>query len=116
VPSGDASDLDLRHPSVAPADEEVAGTSFAADCLPPMVRRLPDAYRRAIELVEWDGVTQRAAAAREGISVSGMKARVQRARRHLKESLLQCCHVGLDARGGALTCETRRPGAMKENT
>jgi RNA polymerase sigma-70 factor (ECF subfamily) len=34
--------------------------------------------------------------------VSGMKSRVQRARRQLKDLLEQCCSVGLD-RTGAVT-------------
>lgn len=33
-----------------------------------------------------------------GLSVSGMKARVQQARRQLRELLLECCHVELDSR------------------
>ena len=80
-----------------------------------MIQRLPDGYRRAIELVELRGVTQRAAAESEGLSVSGMKTRVQRARRLLKASLLQCCQIALDARGAMLSCETHNPGAIKEN-
>jgi RNA polymerase sigma-70 factor, ECF subfamily len=133
VPSGDTSDLDVRHPSRAlMPDDDVRAVASAAACLGPMVQRLPEAYRRAIELVELRGVTQRVAAESEGVSLSGMKTRVQRARRLLKASLLQCCRVALDARGGMLSCETHRgatracapdrptstrtiPGAMKEN-
>jgi RNA polymerase sigma-70 factor, ECF subfamily len=111
VPSGDLSDLDVRHPAPTPMPDDDGGAeAFAAACLGPMVQRLPDDYRRAIELVELRGLTQRAAAESENLSVSGMKTRVQRARRLLKASLLQCCLVALDGRGGMLSCETRRAG------
>ena len=39
------------------------------------------------------------AARREGVSVSGMKSRVQRGRRGLAQLLDQCCALTLDARG-----------------
>jgi RNA polymerase sigma-70 factor (ECF subfamily) len=106
VPSGDTRDLaDARQP-VSAADEEDART-LAADCVRPMLVHLPAAHRRAIELVELQGVTQTAAARVEGLSVSGMKTRVQRARRQLKASLLECCRIELDRRGGVMGCETR---------
>jgi Sigma-70, region 4 len=42
---------------------------------------------RSLELTEFDGLTQTQAAAQLGISVSGMKTRVQRARGQLKDLL-----------------------------
>jgi RNA polymerase sigma-70 factor (ECF subfamily) len=59
------------------AREELAG------CLRPMVERLPPAYREAVALVDLTGLTQVEAAARQGLTVSGMKSRVQRGRRAL---------------------------------
>ena len=67
-----------------------------------MLEDLSPAYRRALELTDLDGVTQIAAAEQEGISVSGMKSRVQRARKQLAELLTQCCALTLDARGQPL--------------
>jgi RNA polymerase sigma-70 factor (ECF subfamily) len=69
-----------------------------AGCLAPLIERLPPIYREAIVLTEFGGVSQVDAAARLGITVSGMKARVQRARAELRELLLGCCHVELDRR------------------
>ena len=63
-----------------------------------MIERLPPIYREALQLTELDGVSQTAAADQLGLSVSGMKARVQRARQQLRESLLTCCEVELDRR------------------
>jgi RNA polymerase sigma-70 factor (ECF subfamily) len=41
----------------------------------------------------------REAAEREGVSLSGMKSRVQRGRRLLRELFEACCEIALDARG-----------------
>jgi RNA polymerase sigma-70 factor (ECF subfamily) len=109
VPAGATSDLDDLGRLPAPVDEaEGTDVDFAAGCLRPMVQLLPEDYRRAIELVELDGLTQTAAAERERISLSGMKSRIQRARRRLKAALLECCEVALDGRRGLMSCKTRR--------
>jgi RNA polymerase sigma-70 factor, ECF subfamily len=63
------------------------------------VEQLPSPYRDAVRLTELEGLTMREAAEREGVSVSGMKSRVQRGRRILRELLEGCCEIALDARG-----------------
>ncbi len=52
------------------------------------VEALPEPYREALLLTEYVGLTQRELAARAGISLSGAKSRVQRAREKLKAVLL----------------------------
>jgi RNA polymerase sigma-70 factor (ECF subfamily) len=81
-----------------------------ATCLRPMVDDLPTQYREAILLTEYQGVTQMSAAAATGLSVSGMKTRVQRARRQLKQSLTACCAVELDRRGAVISMHPRGAG------
>jgi RNA polymerase sigma-70 factor (ECF subfamily) len=60
--------------------------------------------------VELDGLTQQAAAKRMGISLSGMKSRVQRGRTQLKQRLDECCVIELDRRGGVREFEVRNTG------
>jgi RNA polymerase sigma-70 factor (ECF subfamily) len=81
-------------------DEPDSAAREMAGCLSPLVERLDPKYEEAVRLVEIEGMSQVDAAERLHLSVSGMKARVQRARRQLKELLLACCHVELDRRGG----------------
>ena len=69
-------------------------------CLQPMLERLPSAARDALVRVDVQGQTQLRAARDLGLSVSGMKSRVQRARRDLKDLLEECCAVDVDRRGG----------------
>jgi RNA polymerase sigma-70 factor, ECF subfamily len=63
------------------------------------IEMLPSPYREALQLTELDGLTMREAAEREDVSVSGMKSRVQRGRRLLRELFEACCEIALDARG-----------------
>jgi RNA polymerase sigma-70 factor (ECF subfamily) len=64
-----------------------------------MIEALPDKYAQALLLVEFQGLSQVELASKLGISVSGAKSRVQRARQMLKDSLLQCCHFEFDKYG-----------------
>jgi len=75
-----------------------------------MLDQLSDEDRDALLATEWDGRSQGELADAWGLSVSGAKSRVQRARRKLKELLLDCCHVELDARGRVLDMVPRARG------
>jgi RNA polymerase sigma-70 factor, ECF subfamily len=73
--------------------------SEMSSCLAPMVQRLSERYRDAIQLTDLGGRTQAEAAAELGLSVPGMKARVQRGRAQLRALLRACCRIELDRRG-----------------
>lgn len=96
-----------RSPSVEALEEiaaEIPDTSDAAvrelaACLRPMIEQLPEHYRDALILSDLDGMTQREIAERHGISLSGSKSRVQRARTMLREQLDACCQFEIDQRG-----------------
>ena len=79
-------------------DDRDAARSLAS-CVTVFVARLPSPYREAVTLVELEGLTAREAADMVGISVSGMKSRVQRGRAQLRGMFEQCCEIALDARG-----------------
>ena len=99
--SGQATDVPevAVEPSLAAVDDSADDVRRElAACLAPLIERLPPLYRQALEVTEFGGLSQVEAAAELGLSVSGMKARVQRARRQLREQLLECCHVELDRR------------------
>jgi RNA polymerase sigma-70 factor (ECF subfamily) len=72
-----------------------------------MVAALPDIYREALYLTEYNGLTQKELAERLGISVSGAKSRVQRARQMLRQMLLDCCHFELDRRNTIISYQPR---------
>jgi len=98
----------LSHAMLQPnpaADENVA--LALAGSVRRFVDALPPDSREALVLTEFQGLTQVQLAARLGISVSGAKSRVQRARRQLKAALLACCHFELDRRGSVVDYQPR---------
>lgn len=81
------------------AEPDAGAREALAGCLRPLIAALPAHYRDAVLLAEIDGLTQQETAARLGISLSGAKSRVQRARGRLREMLLACCRLEVDGRG-----------------
>lgn len=78
------------------------------------VSMLPSPYREALTLTELEGLTQKEAAEMLGISVSGMKSRVQRGRQKLRAALEDCCQIALDARRHVVGCEPRPDGKLPD--
>ena len=76
-------------------------------CLLPMLEVLPDPAREALVLTEVEQITQKELSERLGISFSGAKSRVQRAREKLKDVLQECCHLELDRRGNVIGYQLR---------
>ncbi len=83
-------------------EEPVFEDEVIKDLIPSvkaMVESLPAPYREALILTEYEGLSQRELAQRLGLSFSGAKSRVQRAREKLKAMLLHCCHFEFDRLG-----------------
>ena len=76
--------------------------------LDPMMSLLPEADREALRLSGREGVSRKDLATRLGLSLTGAKSRVQRARARLKEALLDCCHIEMDLRGRPIDYRKKR--------
>lgn len=74
----------------------------------------PSPYREALTLTELQGLTQREAAEMVGVSLAGMKSRVQRGRQLLREVIEACCIIALDGRGQVISCEPRPHGRIPD--
>jgi RNA polymerase sigma-70 factor, ECF subfamily len=110
MPAGLAADLEAYQSSATmTTTSEDSGQlrTELAGCLRPMIERLSEEYRQAVVLVDLEGLTQQAAAAQLGLSLSGMKSRVQRGRRQLKGMLEACCTIELDRRRGVTDYDVR---------
>ncbi|MDA8017173.1 MAG: sigma-70 family RNA polymerase sigma factor [Thermoanaerobaculia bacterium] len=70
--------------------------------LRPTAESLPAKYRDALLLADFDGHTQKEVAVHLGLSLSGAKSRVQRARALLADAVQRCCEVALNADGEAV--------------
>lgn len=81
-----------------------------AHCLRPLLSRLPPHYREAVTLVDLSGMPQKDAAAQAGLSLPGMKSRVQRGRQALALLLQECCQIEVDGSGRVMDYQHRGSG------
>ncbi|MGH9423488.1 MAG: sigma-70 family RNA polymerase sigma factor, partial [Thermoanaerobaculia bacterium] len=107
VPSGSADDLLPGAHAPATDGDERSALQELSTCLKPLMNTLGAPDQQALQLVEFEGLSQVEAARQLGLSISGMKSRVQRARLHLRSALNDCCRIALDRRGGVLDYEAR---------
>lgn len=82
--------------------DEVTANSEIAQCLKIMIRNLPEKYKQALILTEFENLTQKELALQLGLTVSGAKSRVQRARIMLKVMFLNCCNIEKDYKGNVI--------------
>ncbi len=100
--------MSLEEPEVLQLPEDLPDDDIVSELFPAvrvMMNSLPPQDRQALILTEYQGLTQKELSERLGISLSGAKSRVQRARQRLKQQLLACCHFELDTRGHILNYE-----------
>lgn len=88
------------------ADEQHEAVRELTPCLNKLIAHLPEPYRQALTLADLEGLSQQELAERAGVSLSGAKSRVQRARQQLRELILDCCDVVPDGRGGVADVQT----------
>lgn len=106
-----------RQPAGGAALDEVAAEPDEPDLpvlvggwLAAMIEELPADYADVLRDSELRDVPHREIAARLGLSVSGVKSRVQRGRAMLRDKLLACCAFELDRRGRVHDYERRSSG------
>jgi RNA polymerase sigma-70 factor (ECF subfamily) len=95
----------LDIPEVLQLPDELPDDDIISELFPAvraMLNSLSPQDRQALILTEYQGLTQKEFGERMGLSFSGAKSRVQRAREKLKQQLLACCHFELDRRGHIL--------------
>jgi RNA polymerase sigma-70 factor, ECF subfamily len=83
-------------------DEPVLNATIADCCVKPFIRKLPEKYRVALLLTEFQDVSQKELAEKLNISYSGAKSRVQRGKEKLKEMILDCCAYQSDVYGNLM--------------
>ncbi len=68
-------------------------------CLTPIIKELPEKYEQVILLSDVEGKKYQEIADELGLSLSGVKTRVQRGRELLKEGFISCCQYKKDQNG-----------------
>ncbi len=100
-----------------PAADEVVDDDVMRElspCVTAMVAALPEVYEEALRLTEYQGLSQKALGEQLGISFSGARSRVQRARTKIKEQLLDCCQFEFDHVGQIMDYQSRRACSASE--
>ncbi|MCR4300281.1 MAG: RNA polymerase sigma factor SigZ [Sulfuricaulis sp.] len=77
-------------------------------CLQPLIQALPETYREALRQSEIQEIPLKQVAKAQGISLPGVKSRIQRGRRKLKSLLLDCCRVEVARSGQIMSYEVKR--------
>jgi RNA polymerase sigma-70 factor (ECF subfamily) len=83
----------------------------ATRCLDAFIERLDEPHAAALRLVDVEGLTNKDAAARLGLSIPGVKSRVQRARASLRKTLGECCALDFSAADGSVEYDACPPAA-----
>ena len=106
-PLANGNDAETKADAGEATDTDPALEADLAECVALFVSRLPSPYREAITLTELQGLTQKEGAEMLGLSLSGMKSRVQRGREQIRRMFEECCEISTDARGHVLDCTPR---------
>lgn len=77
-------------------------TSQLAGCIIPFINKLPEIYKEALTLTEFKNYSQLELSEHLGISYSGAKSRVQRAKIKLRELFEECCYISTDSYGNII--------------
>ncbi len=94
--------------NISVEEEQDYKTSQLAACIIPFIEHLPFIYKEALTLTEFQNYSQLELAAHLGISYSGAKSRVQRAKLKLKELFEMCCDISSDRYGNIIDYSPRR--------
>jgi RNA polymerase sigma-70 factor, ECF subfamily len=83
---------------------DTATSRLAQTFLLELIESLPPIYRHALVRTELDGIPQKLLAEELGISYSGARSRIQRAKQMLRQSILGCCDYKFDKYGNVISC------------
>lgn len=106
-PSTSLSDAIDELPETVVATEAV--DELAQSCLPRVLSELDDQDREIIEWCDLQGMTQLEYARIRNLSLPAVKSRIQRARRRMRQHMVDACQVALNDNGRVVDFVTRLP-------
>jgi len=78
------------------------------DLLKPLIELLPDKYAIPLQLSDIEELKQAKVSTKLNLSLTATKSRIQRARKLLKEKIIECSNLELDEKGKLLSLEIKR--------
>lgn len=100
--------IPLPNDLAAPLQEGPLPVDDLSQCLPCVLSELSETDRQAVTFCDIEGRSQQEFAELLGLSLSGAKSRIQRARQHLRQKMETGCQVRFDE-SGSVCCFTPRP-------
>ena len=92
-------------PLTISAEEEVELIHELGECVPSLIKRLPEKYALPLAAYELKGISQKQLAIDFNMSESGLKSRVQRGRAMLKDLFTEYCgHLVMEYGCGECSC------------
>jgi RNA polymerase sigma-70 factor, ECF subfamily len=92
---------------VTEEDDQFLNATIADCCIKPFINQLPEKYKVALQLTEFQDISQKDLAEKLNISYSGAKSRVQRGKEKLKEMILNCCAYQSDVYGNLMEVDRK---------
>jgi RNA polymerase sigma-70 factor, ECF subfamily len=97
-------------------EAESAVVEEVATYMRALLGLLPPADRAVLDLTELEGLSQKDAASRLGLSLAATKSKVRRGRLKLRAALEHYCRLEVSARGELIGCEPKPGSACRRCT
>jgi len=79
-----------------------------AEFMNPLIKLLPEKYAVPLQLSDIEELKQAEVSKKINLSLTATKSRIQRARKLLKEKIIECFNLELDAKGNLLSIEIKQ--------
>ncbi len=80
----------------------------AEELMKPLIELLPKKYAVPLQLSDIEEIKQAEVSKKLNLSLTATKSRIQRARKLLKEKIIECCNLELDEKGNLLSLEIKQ--------
>ncbi len=80
----------------------------AEELMKPLIELLPEKYAVPLQLADIEEIKQVEVSKKLNLSLTATKSRIQRARKLLKEKIIECCNLELDKKGNLLSLEIKQ--------
>jgi len=87
--------------------DEINTYREAEELVKPLIKLLPDKYATPLQLSDIEGLNQTEVSKKMNLSLTATKSRIQRARILLKEKIIECCNLEINAKGNPISIEIK---------
>ncbi len=77
------------------------------ELMKPLLKLLPNKYAKPLQLSDIEGLNQTEVSKKMNLSLTATKSRIQRARKLLKEKIIECSNLEINAKGNPISIEIK---------